>query len=69
MVVYKKEVYVFGKVQRITNFIETNKYDHLFPLRITKNRPDGIIKEMLSMMKNETNINIVKNFIQPYLIN
>lgn len=64
-----KEIFIFGKIQRKLHGIETNIYDDFLPLKIIRNRPDGIIRQLLTMMKYELNSNQVYNFIKPYLIN
>lgn len=61
--------YLFGKSQRLINFIKTDKYDNMLPIKITKNRQEEIIPTLITMMKNNEDINNIKNFIQPYLIN
>jgi len=60
--------FVLGKIQSLIFGVLTEKYDHMYPIKITKNRPENILKDLLEMMKNEEEINDIMNFISPYLV-
>ena len=60
--------FVLGKVQSLIFGVLTDKYDELYPLKITKNRPENLMKDLFEMMKNEEEINVIMNFIDPYLV-
>ena len=65
----KKQNFILGKMQQRAFCISTNKYDNLLPIILTENRPDGILKQLVNMMRNDIDINTINNFIQPYIIN
>lgn len=60
--------FVLGKIQSLIFGVLTEKYDHLYPIKIRKNRPENLLTDLFEMMKNEEEINIIMNFINPYLV-
>jgi len=61
--------YVLGKVQLYSFNIFTEKYNNHLPFKLTQNRPPGILRDILNMMKNEEDYQAIINCYGNYFVN
>tara|TARA_R110002110_G_scaffold142783_1_gene331102 strand:- start:470 stop:676 length:207 start_codon:yes stop_codon:yes gene_type:complete len=68
MLLPNKYDFILGKIQLHSYCINTEKYDIHLPIKISKNRPKGVLPEILIMFKNGEDFNEIKNRFGIYLI-
>jgi hypothetical protein len=61
--------FILGKIQLYSFFITTNKYDDYLPIKISKNRPIGVLTEIIEMFRNEEDFSEINRRFGIYIVN
>ena len=62
-----KHDFILGKIQLYSYFITTEKYDEHLPIKISKNRPIGVLTEIIEMFRNGEDFSEITNRFGIYL--
>jgi hypothetical protein len=60
--------FILGKIQLYSYGINTNKYDEHLPLKISKNRPAGILPQIIEMFRNSKDFDEIINRFGIYFL-